>query len=64
VVHSIKNGLWGMNHAGITSTFGMEEMSLPNSRRPNHGNIAIPSGVQEMPLPNCKRPSHVSITMQ
>jgi hypothetical protein len=32
--------------------FGIEEMSLPNSRRSNHDGITIAFGVEEMPLPH------------
>jgi hypothetical protein len=42
-----------LNHKdrdGITITSGVEEMPLPDSRRPSHGGITIAFGVEEMPL--------------
>jgi hypothetical protein len=50
------------SHCGITITFGMEDISLFNSRSLSHGTVTIIFGLEELSLSNSRSLIHCSIT--
>jgi hypothetical protein len=53
-----------LSFGGIRIISDMEEMPLPNSRRPNHGGIPITSGTEKMPNSSKKNVTESAIFLR